>query len=270
MPKLAANLTLMFADLPFLERLDAAADAGFRGVEWMFSYEIPAAVVRQRLDRLGLKAVLFNLRAGDWDAGDRGIASSPNRIEAFRASVDEGLAYAQIVGCPRLHVMAGRRDDTIDRAAQISTFVDNLRHAAKAAAAVGVALMVEPLNRSVDMPGYLIAGSAEGMEMIDRVNLTNVRLQYDVYHMQIVEGDLARTIERLLPRIGHIQIADNPGRNEPGTGEIAYGWLLGHIDRLGYDGWIGCEYRPRGDTRAGLGWASHYLSNDGHNTEKTR
>jgi hydroxypyruvate isomerase len=259
LPKLAANLTLMFADLPFLDRLDAAADAGFRGVEWMFSYEFPAETIRQRLERLGLAAVLFNLPAGDWDAGDRGLASLPNRIDAFRASVVEALDYARIVGCPRLHVMAGKRDQTIAREIQIATFVDNLRHAAKAAAVQGVTLMVEPLNRSVDMPGYLIAGSPEGMEVIEQVNLPNVRLQYDVYHMQIVEGDLARTIERLLPHIGHIQIADNPGRNEPGTGEIGYGWLLPRIDALGYDGWIGCEYRPRGLTRAGLGWASHYL-----------
>ena len=259
MPKLAANLTLMFPDLPFLDRLEAAAHAGFKGVEWMFSYDTPAPVVRESLDAHGLQSVLINAPPGDWAGGDRGLAGLPHRVDEARASVATAIDYARAIGCPRVHVMAGLRDEAVDRGAQVDTMVALLREASDMAAPHGITLMVEPLNRHVDMPGYLLAGSVEGMEVVDRADRDNVKLQYDVYHMQIVEGDLARTIERLLPRIGHMQIADNPGRHEPGTGEIAYDWLLGKIDALGYDGWVGCEYRPIGDTVAGLGWASGYL-----------
>ena len=259
MPRLAANLTLMFPDLPFLDRLDAAAAAGFKAVEWMFSYDTPAEVVRGKLDAFGLQSVLINAPPGDWAGGDRGLAGLPGRVEEARASVATAIDYAAAIGCPRIHVMAGLRDESVDRSVQVDAMVDLLREASDRAKSHGITLMVEPLNRTVDMPGYLLAGSVEGMEVIDRVDRDNVKLQYDVYHMQIVEGDLARTIERLLPRIGHMQIADNPGRHEPGTGEIAYHWLLPHIDALGYDGWIGCEYRPAGDTVAGLGWAAGYL-----------
>jgi hydroxypyruvate isomerase len=259
LPRLAANLTLMFPDLPFLDRLDAAAAAGFKGVEWMFSYDTPAEVVRGKLDALGLRSVLINAPPGDWAGGDRGLAGLPGRVEEAKASVATAIDYARAIGCPRVHVMAGLRDVEFDRAVQIETMVMLLREASDLAAPHGITLMVEPLNRTVDMPLYLLEGSEEGMEIIDRVDRANVNLQYDVYHMQIVEGDLARTIERLLPRIGHMQIADNPGRNEPGTGEIAYRWLLPKIDAIGYDGWIGCEYRPVGDTVAGLGWAAEYL-----------
>jgi len=256
---LAANLTLLFSDLPFLERLDAAAAAGFKGVEWMFSYDTPADQVRDRLDRLGLTPVLINLPAGDWAGGDRGLAGVPDRIDEQRAALDQALTYARTIGCRKLHAMAGVVPKDADRERHIDTFVSNLREAADAAAGDGIDIMVEPLNRSVDVPGYLIAGSVEGMEVIERVDRPNVRLQYDVYHMQIVEGDLARTIERLLPHIGHIQIADNPGRNEPGTGEINHPWLFDRLEAIGYDGWIGCEYRPRGATLDGLGWATRYL-----------
>jgi hydroxypyruvate isomerase len=259
-PQLSANLTLMFSDLPFLERLDAAARAGFSAVEWMFSYDTPAAMVRAKLDALALQAVLINAPAGDWAGGDRGLAGLTGRINESRESVNAAIEYAKAIGCPRIHVMAGKRELSVERAAQIDTLVMNLRQAADQAQEHGITIMVEPLNRQVDMPGYLVAGSSEGMEVIERVERDNVRFQYDVYHMQIVEGDLARTIERLLPRIGHIQIADNPGRHEPGTGEIAYDWLLEHIDGLGYKGWVGCEYRPLGETVRGLGWASRYLT----------
>lgn len=263
MLQLAANLTLMFADLPFLDRLEAAARAGFKAVEWMFSYDTPAAVVRERLEALGLQSVLINAPPGDWAGGERGLAGLPGRVDDARASVATAIDYARAIGCQRVHVMAGLRDDGVDRFVQIDTMVALLREASDQAQPHGITLMVEPLNRHIDMPGYLLAGSAEGMEVIDRVDRSNVKLQYDVYHMQIVEGDLARTIERLLPRIGHMQIADNPGRHEPGTGEIAYDWLLPHIDALGYDGWIGCEYRPAGGPVAGLGWAARYLQSKG-------
>jgi hydroxypyruvate isomerase len=259
LPKLAANLTLMFPDLPFLERIDAAADAGFRAVEWMFSYDTPAEVVRARLDARGLQSVLINAPPGDWAAGERGLAGLPGRVEEARASVATAIDYARAIGCPRIHVMAGLRDEAVERSVQVDAMVALLREMAGPAMAHDITLTIEPLNRSVDMPGYLLAGSDEGMEIVERADRGNVKLQYDVYHMQIVEGDLARTIERLLPRIGHMQIADNPGRHEPGTGEIAYDWLLRRIDEIGYDGWIGCEYRPIGDTVAGLGWASDFL-----------
>jgi hydroxypyruvate isomerase len=259
LPKLAANLTLMFPDLAFLDRIEAAARAGFKGVEWMFSYDTPADVVRGKLNALGLQPVLINAPPGDWAGGDRGLGGLPDRIDEARASIDTAIDYALQIGCPRIHVMTGKRDEAVTRPAQIDLLTENLRYASDRAGAHGITIMVEPLNRHVDMPGYLLAGSDEGMEVIEAVGRDNVKLQYDVYHMQIVEGDLARTIERLLPRIGHMQIADNPGRHEPGTGEIAYDWLLGKIDALGYDGWIGCEYRPIGDTVAGLTWAAKHL-----------
>jgi hydroxypyruvate isomerase len=259
LPKLAANLSFLFPDLPFLDRIEAAARAGFEAVEWAFAYDTPAAAVREKLDAHGLKTVLINAPPGDLAAGDRGLAGLPGRAEEARASVATAIDYARTIGCPRVHVMAGVRDETVDRAVQIEAMVSLLREASDQAGPHGIMLMVEPINRRVDMPGYLVAGSVEGIEVVDRVDRDNVKLQYDVYHMQIVEGDLARTIARLLPRIGHMQIADNPGRSEPGTGEIGYNWLLPKIDALGYDGWIGCEYRPAGDTVAGLGWASAYL-----------
>ncbi len=249
----------MFADLPFLDRITAAAEQGFRAVEWMFSYDTPAERVRERLRALELEAVLINAPAGDWEGGERGLAGLPGREQETLESARQAIAYAQAIGCSRVHVMAGKCDELVPRAVQIGTMVNNVRVAADLAAKAGVSIMIEPLNRSVDMPGYLLAGSAEGVEIVEKVGRPNVRLQYDVYHMQIVEGDLIRTITRLIPLIGHIQIADNPGRNEPGTGEINYSYLFATLDALGYEGWVGCEYRPKGDTAAGLSWARRYL-----------
>ena len=259
MPRLSANLTLMFPELPFLDRLAAAAEQGFRAVEWMFSYEIPAEEIRDRLRRLELEVVLINAPAGDWEGGERGLAGLPGREKEAHESARCAIAYAQTIGCRRVHVMAGKRDESVPRNAQLDTMVANVCMAADIAAPAGVSIMIEPLNRSVDMPGYLLAGSFEGMEIIERAARPNVLLQYDVYHMQVTEGDLMRTMKHLLPQIGHIQIADNPGRNEPGTGEINYPNLLAALDSLGYEGWVGCEYRPKDDTVAGLGWAQPYL-----------
>ena len=259
MVRLAANLSTMFPHLPFLERFDAAADAGFKGVEFLFPYELPATTIAERADRRGLDIVLFNLPAGDWDAGERGIAAMSDRVADFRASVALALEYARVLRCPRLHLMAGKvRADEEARA----MLVKNITYAADAAARDGIDILVEPINTRVDMPGYFYATSAKALSVMDEVARPNVRLQYDIYHMQIMEGDLARTIARLLPRIGHMQLADNPGRAEPGSGEINYPWLLRHIDRLGYSGWIGCEYRPASDTRAGLTWAESFLARD--------
>ena len=256
MVKLAANLSMMFQDLPFLDRFDAAAEAGFSGVEFMFPYDHGAEEAAERARRCGLDVVLFNLPAGDWVGGERGIAALPDRVEEFRAGVAKGLDYAKALGCPRLHLMAGKAPASAQCRAVL---VENIAYAADLTAADGIEILIEPINTRVDIPGYFYGTTAEALSVIDEASRANVRLQYDIYHMQIMEGDLARTIERLLPRIGHMQLADNPGRAEPGTGEINYPWLLSHIDALGYAGWIGCEYRPAGDTKAGLGWARDYL-----------
>jgi hydroxypyruvate isomerase len=207
---------------------------------------------------LGLAAALFNAPAGDWAAGDRGLAAIGERVGEFRAGIEKALQYAQAVHCRRLHVMAGiaPRDAWSRR-----TLVENVRFAADAASEVGVEILLEPINTRVDMAGYFYDTSAAAMEIVAEADRPNVKLQYDIYHMQIMEGDLARSIERLLPSIGHVQIADNPGRHEPGTGEIAYPWLLDRLDVLGYNGYVGCEYKPMSDTAAGLGWAKRYLRN---------
>jgi hydroxypyruvate isomerase len=258
--KLAANLSMMFTEVPFLERFAAAAQAGFRGVEYLFPYEAPAAEIRDRLQRHGLSQVLFNTPSGNWAQGERGIASLPERIDEFRAGVDNALQYARATGCRKLHVMPGKLPENADRKRYLQVFVDNLIFAADAVVGDGIEIMIEPINTRVDIPGYLLDRTDLAMELITRAARPNIRLQFDIYHVQIMEGDLARSIERLLPFIGHMQLADNPGRNEPGTGEIHYEWLLQRIDALGYPGWIGCEYKPRGQTLAGLAWATRHLA----------
>ena len=260
MVKLAANLSLMFTHLPFLDRFAAASDAGFRGVEFMFPYEFPAGEIASRAARHGLDIVLFNLPAGDWDNGERGIGALPDRTGECRRGAALALDYARELGCRRLHLMAGKAPgEPPNRQA----LIDNIAFAADLVAPHGIDLLIEPINTRVDIPGYFHSTSPAAMAILDAVDRPNARLQYDIYHMQIMEGDLARTIAQLLPRIGHLQLADNPGRAEPGTGEINYPWLLRHIDALGYAGWIGCEYRPAGDTAAGLGWAAPFLDQAG-------
>jgi hydroxypyruvate isomerase len=260
MTKLAANLTMMFGDRPFLDRFDAAAGAGFKAVECLLPYEATAEAVRDKLDRHGLELVLFNFPLGDWGAGDRGTAADPARVAEFRDGVPKALAYARATGCKRLHIMPGKVPAGADRAEWTRTFVENVRFAADATAGDGIDVMLEPINTRVDIPGYFYDTSDAAVAIMDAAGRPNVKLQYDIYHMQVMEGDVTRRIERLLPRIGHLQLADNPGRNEPGTGEINYPWLLSRLDALGYDGWIGCEYKPAGDTLAGLGWAKPYLA----------
>jgi hydroxypyruvate isomerase len=264
MTRLAANLTMMFTDLPFLDRIDAAADAGFAAVECVSPYAHPAQEVAARVTARGLDFALFNMATGDWAAGERGIAANPARVEEFNANIATARDYASALGCPTLHLMAGKIPADADRAAWHATLVDNIARAADALAGDGITLVLEPINTRVDMPGYFFDRTDAVLAVMDAVARDNVKLLYDIYHMQIMEGDLARTIERLLPRIGHIQLADNPGRHEPGTGEINYGWLLPRIDALGYQGWIGCEYAPAagtpGGTGAGLGWAREWLA----------
>ena len=259
MPKIAANLSLLFPQLPFGERFAAAAKAGFRYVEYQFPYAFGSAQeIAARAHDAGVAVVLHNLPAGDAARGDRGIACQPERANEFREGVERAIEYAKSAGCPRLNALAGIPSQGLDRAKAMQTLIENLRFAAGKLKAAGLTLLTEPCNTRT-IPGFLLNTSKEGIEVIDAVGADNLRLQYDVFHMQIVEGDLAKTIERLLARIGHIQIADVPDRNEPGTGEINFPWLLAHVDRLGYQGWIGAEYIPKGDTAQGLTWAAPYL-----------
>jgi hydroxypyruvate isomerase len=255
--KLAANLSMLFNELPFIDRFAAAADAGFKAVEFLFPYDWPPEVLAERLAGR-LEVALFNMPAGDWAAGERGLGALPDRIDEFRAGAHTALDYARALGCKRLHLMAGLTSGS-DLAAARRTLIENVRYAADLAAGDGIQVLLEPINSRVDMPGYFYSTSAAGLSVIAEAERDNVKLQYDIYHMQIMEGDLARSIERLLPDIGHIQLADNPGRGEPGTGEINYPWLLARLDALGYGGFVGCEYRPAQGTLQGLGWAAPYL-----------
>ena len=253
MPRFDANLTMLFTEHAFLDRFEHAAKAGFEAVEFLFPYAFDAVQIRQRLDDNGLSAVLHNLPAGDWDAGERGIACLPDRVDEFRAGVDRAIGYAQALGVGQLNCIAGRAPAGVDDGALRTTFVDNLAYAASALKAAGLKLLIEPIN-TFDIPGFYLNRTAQAAEILDEVGADNAFIQYDIYHAQRMEGELAATVQKYLPRIGHIQLADNPGRNEPGTGEINYPFLFGHLDRIGYPGWIGCEYRPLGTTEAGLGW----------------
>jgi hydroxypyruvate isomerase len=253
MPKFAANLTMLFNEVPFLERFERAAKAGFQAVEFLFPYPYGTAEIKARLDRHGLQLVLHNLPAGDWDAGERGIACLPDRTGEFRAGVARGIEYAKALGVPQLNVLAGKAPAGADPALLRSTFVANLRYAAAELARHGLKLLVEPIN-TYDIPGFFLSRTADAVAILDEVGAANAYLQYDLYHAQRMEGELAATAARHLPRIAHIQLADNPGRHEPGTGEINYAFLFRELDRMGYAGWIGCEYKPAADTEAGLGW----------------
>ena len=257
MSRFSANLGFLFADLPFLDRFAAAAAAGFRAVEYMAPYHHAPHEIASRLADLGLTQALFNLPAGDWEAGERGMAILPDRVGDFRDSVARALDYAEALGCKRLNCLAGIAPPNADRRTFEATLIDNLAFAAEVAAKRGVKLLIEPINTR-DIPGFFVSRSDEALRLIERVGSTNLWLQADIYHMQIMEGDLARRLEAAMPRIAHIQIADNPGRSEPGTGEINYGFLLPLIDRLGYDGWIGCEYRPATTLDAALAWMRPY------------
>jgi hydroxypyruvate isomerase len=259
MPKLAANLTMLFGEIDFLERFEAAASAGFRGVEFLFPYAYDAQELKTRLRDHGLVQALHNLPAGNWAAGERGIACHPDRVDEFKAGVDQAIAYATALDCDRVNCLAGILPPHVDAAAARDTFVRNLRYAAPRLQSAGIRLLIEPINTR-DVSGFFLSGTSQAIEIMDAVGSDNLQLQYDIYHMQIMEGDVAATIERLLPRIGHMQLADVPGRHEPGTGAIDFASLLNHIDRIGYAGWMGCEYVPTGKTADGLGWTMPYLA----------
>jgi len=253
MPRFAANLTMLFNEVPFLDRFAAARRAGFAGVEYLFPYEHEPNEIRRRLDEHSLTQVLHNLPAGNWSAGERGIASHPDRVAEFEEGVTRAIQYATALGCTQLNCLAGIAPAGVDQDRARATFVANLRGAARRLQDAGIRLLVEPINTR-DIPGFFLRTTAQALEIIGEVGSANLFLQYDVYHMQIMEGDLATTIEKNLDRIAHVQIADNPGRHEPGTGEINYEFLFEFLDRIGYAGWIGCEYKPAAGTDAGLGW----------------
>jgi len=257
MPKLAANLTMLFTEHPFLDRFQQAARAGFRAVEFMFPYAHHADDINDRLSLYQQEVVLFNLPAGDWEAGERGIACHPDRAQEFREGVEEAIRYAKKLGVKRINCLAGKLPKDVDFDDAGEVLVTNLRHAARAFAPHGLELLLEPVN-SRDVPGFFVSTVPHGLAILDAVGEPNAYLQFDIYHMQVMQGDLAASIERHFGRIRHIQIADHPGRNEPGTGEINYRYLLPRLDALGYTGWVGCEYRPREGTLAGLEWrAAH-------------
>ncbi len=257
MPKFAANLSMMFQDFGFLDRFDAAARAGFKGVEFLFPYDYPAAAIAERLERNRLTLALFNTVPGDWAAGERGLAALPGRKAEFRDGVDQAIGYAKATKCPLVHAMAGLWPEGEDREAGERVYVDNLTWAADRVAASGLTVVIEPINTR-DIPGYFLNYTAQAMSFIHRVGRPNLKLQLDLYHVQIMEGDLATKIRALGPHYPHVQIAGNPGRHEPDVGEIHYPYLFDLLDEVGYEGWIGCEYRPKGDTVAGLGWAKKY------------
>ncbi|MBB3950106.1 hydroxypyruvate isomerase [Aureimonas jatrophae] len=253
MPRFAANLSFLYAELPFLDRFEAAARDGFRAVEYVSPYEMPAAEIRDRLQRHGLTQALFNLPAGDWAGGERGIGCLPDRVEEFRQGVDTAIRYARDLHCPTVNCLAGIAPAGADRDRLEDTLVENLGYAAPRLRDAGIALVMEPINLR-DIPGFFVSTTDHAELIMDRVGSANLRLQYDVYHTQVMQGDLVATLERLFDRIGHVQVADNPGRHEPGTGEINYAFVLAALDRLGYRGWVGCEYKPATTTTAGLSW----------------
>ncbi|MEO8304683.1 MAG: 2-oxo-tetronate isomerase [Betaproteobacteria bacterium] len=261
MPRLSANLSFLFNEVPFLERFGEAARAGFRAVEIGFPYDVPEAAIAARLAEHSLQCVLINAPPGDASAGERGIAALPGRDDEFADSFATALRYAAALDCPRIHAMAGVVPLGVARAQARSTFIRNLRRACGEAASQGVAVMVEALNPR-DVPNYLFSTVSEAHSIREEVGAPNLKVQMDFYHTQVVEGDIAVKLERYLPHIGHIQIAGTPGRHEPDIGELNYAWLLRRVDALGYDGWVGCEYRPLTTTAAGLAWRDRLLAAD--------
>lgn len=258
MPRFAANLSMMYAELPFLERFGTAARDGFPAVECLFPYEHPASEVAARLRDHGLQQVLLNAPPGDFSAGERGLASLPGREEAFRQSIETAIDYACAVGAPRVHVMAGLAPDAAARERQWPIYEARVAWAAERLARAGLETMIEPINTR-DIPGYLLNTQAQAHALRERLNLPGLKVQMDLYHCQIVEGDVATRLRRHLAGVGHVQIAGVPDRHEPDRGELNYPWLFELLDELGYAGWVACEYRPRAGTSAGLGWIRRWL-----------
>ena len=259
MPRFAANLSMLFTEQPFLERFKAAAEAGFGAVEFMFPYEFSSRDIATALKDNGLELVLHNLPAGDWARGERGIACRPDRVAEFRDGVSKAIEYAQVLNCPKLNCLAGILPNGVTEEKARGVLVENLQYAAGKLEAAKIAFLLESVNNR-DIPGFFVDRPSVGLSILAAVGAKNLKLQYDVYHAQVMEGDLVNTIEREFDRIGHIQVADNPGRHEPGTGEVNYPFVFRRIDELGYAGWIGCEYKPRGVTKTGLSWLRPFLA----------
>ena len=253
MPQFAANLTMLFNEVPFMERFERAASAGFKAVEFLFPYAFSASEIKQQLDRHQLRLVLHNLPAGNWDAGERGIACLPDRVEEFRAGVAKAIEYAKALNVSQLNCLAGKAPAGVDPQLLEDTFVANLKYAAAELKKENLKLLIEPIN-TFDIPGFFLSNTQQALNILNKVAADNAFVQYDIYHAQRMEGELSNTIEKNLSKIAHIQLADNPGRNEPGTGEINYSYLFKFLDRIGYQGWIGCEYKPASNTEAGLAW----------------
>ncbi|WP_020407083.1 hydroxypyruvate isomerase [Hahella ganghwensis] len=254
MPKFAANLSMLYTELDFLHRFEAAAQAGFKGVEYLFPYDYSLQDLQSALQQSGLKQVLHNLPAGDWAAGDRGIACHPARREEFKRSVEQGIYYAEGLGCPRVNCLAGIKPEGVAVEEAWDTMLENVDYAARQFEMHGLNLLVEAINSRVDMPGFLLDSSDRALTLLNTLERPNLYFQYDIYHMQIMEGDLVATMKRLLPRIGHIQFADNPGRHEPGTGEIHFSNVFLALDDMDYQGWVSAEYRPLDSTLSSLDW----------------
>ena len=257
MPRFAANLSMMFNEVPFLDRFAAAAKAGFEGVEFLFPYDFPAAEIRKRLKGEGLTQALFNMPPGDWANGERGLTSLPGRQSEFHEAVKRALDYAAELECRHVHCMAGIPGPDVAPGTAAALFAANLAWATERAAPAGVKLVIEPINHR-DMPGYFLNTQAQGAAVIEAIGRDRLGLQFDLYHVQITEGDISKRMEKHMPIIAHMQIADVPARNEPGTGEIGWSYLFRRMDELGYTGWVGCEYRPAGDTVAGLSWRERF------------
>jgi len=259
MPNFAANLSMLFNEVDFLDRFTAAREAGFKGVEYLFPYDFNKQDLVDALQSNDLTQVLHNLPAGDWSGGERGIATMADRVDEFREGVNRAIEYATALGCKQVNCLAGIAPEGADPKILQSTFVSNLSYAAGRLGENGIRLLIEPIN-TMDMPGFYLSTTAQALDILKAVGSDNLAIQYDIYHMQIMEGDLARTIKTHLSSIEHLQLADNPGRNEPGTGEINYPFLFSFLDSIGYPGWIGCEYIPAATTTAGLGWLEPYLT----------
>ena len=258
MTKLAANISMMFTEVDFLDRFEAAARVGFKGVEYLFPYDYPAEQIKEKLDQNGLTQVLFDFPAGDWDAGERGIGALPDRVGEFQDGVAKAVEYARVLECGRLTVLSGKTNSRNTDMAMQQTLIDNLKFASNAVADTNTTILLEAINTN-DIPDYYVCHTSQSRAAVEAAEADNVKVQYDIYHMQIMEGDVTRAIDSNFDVIAHFQIADNPGRHEPGTGEINYDFLLPHIDSKGYEGWVGCEYIPSGVTLSGLCWAAKYL-----------
>jgi hydroxypyruvate isomerase len=257
MPKLAANLTMLFNEVDFLQRFDEAAKAGFKAVEFLFPYDYTVEQLKDKLTSNNLQLVLHNLPAGNWAGGERGIACHPDRVAEFKEGVDKAITYGKGLGVKQINCLAGIKPQGVSDEDARATLVSNLKYAADKLKAEGIQLLIEPIN-TFDIPGFFLSRTKQALDIIKDTGSDNIFVQYDIYHMQRMEGELTATIKANQSMIKHIQLADNPGRFEPGTGEINYQYLFRMLDEIGYDGWIGCEYKPKAGTAAGLGWrAAH-------------